>query len=65
MSDQPSITTTTLSIGHWDHEGAPHRAPWEEGPHVAVHPIWEDASRAVVVAIEDHDGCRALVEPEP
>lgn len=72
---EPTITSTTWRIGPWTTSGrsdgpAPHRPAWQprdEVP-VALSVVWGDPERTVPVAVEDGDGCQALIlgaNPEP
>lgn len=60
MGDQPTLAFETWRAGPWDHDGAPHRAPWDDHPNrITVSTVWSDAAHTTPVAFEDHDGCRA------
>lgn len=61
VKDGPTIGHEAWRSGPWDHEGAPHRAPWDTVPgYVWVGTVWADAEQTTPVAFEDHDGCRAV-----
>lgn len=46
----------------WDHEGAPHGLPWPGTTRVPVSSVYADETQTEIVAVEDSDGCRALVK---
>jgi hypothetical protein len=64
MTDKPTIARAEWKIGEWmGRDGAPHRAPWQQDPNgtVSLSVVWGDRSMDFPVAVQDHDGCQALV----